>query len=413
MIETNEDATRTRTRRRRQAARRTCLAAACALAAGLALAAEAGAQYGDVDPFIGTGGEGHTYPGATVPFGMVQLSPDTEIRNFRESFPWAAGYRFGDPTILGFSHTHFSGTGHSDLGDVLLMPAVGPVRLTPGSADDPDSGYRSRYSHESERAEPGYYAVRLDDPGVEVELTATNRVGLHRYRFPASDQAHVVLDLVHSIYDYDGKVLWSELRVESDRRVTGMRRTKGWAPDRALYFALEFSKPFRSWTVVDEHEETYLGFGRGRERRLEDYREAFGRKLRAHFDFSTAEGEEILVKVAISPVGIDGARRNLEMEVPGWDFDGVRRAAREAWERELGRIEIEADPKTRRIFYTALYHSMLAPVTSMDVAPASSASTSCWAASSFPPKRRRPTSGRSQRGERQGNPQTPLRNPGR
>ncbi len=344
------------------------LAAGWALLASLGLAAAAAAAgYEDVDPFIGTGGEGHTYPGATVPFGMVQLSPDTEIRHFRESFPWAAGYRFGDPTILGFSHTHFSGTGHSDLGDFLLVPTVGPVRLAPGTAEDPVSGYRSRYTHASERAEPGYYAVRLDDPGVEVELTATARVGLHRYRFPATDQAHVVLDLVSSIYDYDGKVLWSELRVEDDRRVTGMRRTKGWAPDRQLYFALEFSKPFRSWGVVNEHEEAYRGFGPGRETRFEDYREAFGRKLRAHFDFATAAGEELLVKVALSAVGIDGARENLEAEVPGWDFDGVRRAAREAWSRELARVEIEADPATRRIFYTALYHSMLAPVVFMDV----------------------------------------------
>lgn len=344
------------------------LAAGLAVAASTVLAAAAGAGgYEDVDPFIGTGGEGHTYPGATVPFGMVQLSPDTEVRHFRQSFPWAAGYRFGDPTILGFSHTHFSGTGHSDLGDVLLVPTVGPVQLEPGTAEDPDSGYRSRFAHATERAEPGYYAVRLDDPGVEVELTATERVGLHRYRFPATDQAHVVLDLVHSIYDYDGKVLWSELRVESDRRVTGLRRTKGWAPDRHLYFALEFSKPFRSWAVVNEREETYRGFGRGRESRLENYREAFGRGLRAHFDFATADREEILVKVAISSVGIDGAVENLEAELPGWDFDAVRAAAREAWRRELGRVEIEAAPATRRIFYTALYHSMLAPVLYMDV----------------------------------------------
>lgn len=340
---------------------------AVAVAAWLALTAAASAGYEDVDPFIGTGGEGHTYPGATVPFGMVQLSPDTEIRRFDESFPWAAGYRFGDPTILGFSHTHFSGTGHSDLGDVLLVPTVGPVQLAPGTAEDPDAGYRSRYTHDSERAEPGYYAVRLDDPGVDVELTATTRVGVHRYRFPETEQAHVVLDLVSSIYDYDGKVLWSELRVESDRRVTGMRTTKGWAPGRQLYFAIEFSKPFASWGVVDGHDETYRGFGRGRESRLENYREAFGRKLRAHFDFATEEGEELLVKVAVSSVGIDGARRNLDAEMPGWDFDRVRRAARQAWEEELERVEIDADSPTRRIFYTALYHSMLAPVTYMDV----------------------------------------------
>lgn len=341
--------------------------AAGGLVAWIGLAAAATAGYEDVDPFIGTGGEGHTYPGATVPFGMVQLSPDTDIRRFDESFPWAAGYRFGDPTILGFSHTHFSGIGHSDLGDVLLVPTVGPVQLAPGTAEDPDAGYRSRYTHDSERAEPGYYAVRLDDPGVDVELTATTRVGVHRYRFPETEQAHVVLDLVSSIYDYDGKVLWSELRVESDRRVTGMRTTKGWAPGRQLYFAIEFSKPFTSWGVVNGHEETYRGFGRVRESRWENYREAFGRELRAHFDFATEEGEELLVKVSISSVGIDGARKNLEAEMPGWDFDRVRRAARQAWEEELARVEIDADPPTRRIFYTALYHSMLAPVTYMDV----------------------------------------------
>lgn len=345
--------------------RRAAAALAVAVATALAAPAFAGG-FEDVDPFIGTGGEGHTYPGATVPWGMVQLSPDTEIRHFRESFPWAAGYRFGDPTILGFSHTHFSGTGHSDLGDFLLAPTVGPVQLTPGTADDPDSGYRSRYSHATERAEPGYYAVRLDDPGIGVELTATARVGLHRFRFPATDQAHLVLDLVSSIYDYDGKVLWSELRVEGDRRVTGTRITKGWAPGRELHFAMEVSKPFRSWTVVDEHRETYLGFGPGRERVLVEPREAFGRKLRAHFDFAMAEGEELLVKVAISQVGVDGALGNLEAEVPGWDFDGVRRAARETWSRELDRVRIEADAATRRIFYTALYHSMLAPVVAGD-----------------------------------------------
>jgi predicted alpha-1,2-mannosidase len=316
-----------------------------------------------VDPFIGTGGEGHTYPGATVPFGMVQLSPDTEIKYFRQSFPWAAGYRHGDPTILGFSHTHFSGTGHSDLGDVLIVPTVGPVQLEPGTAEQPETGYRSRYS--GERAEPGYYAVRLDEPGVDVELTATSRVGMHRYRFPATEQAHVVLDLVSSIYNYDGKVLWSGLRIESDRRVTGFRQTKGWAPGRTIYFALEFSRPFASYGIVKEGEEPYRGFGR-QGPRYENYPEASGRTLRAHFDFATAADKPLLVKVAISAVGIDGAVKNLETELPGWDFDAVRSAAREAWARELGRIEIDADARQRRIFYTSLYHSILAPVEFMD-----------------------------------------------
>ena len=325
--------------------------------------------YEDVDPFIGTGGEGHTYPGATVPFGMVQVSPDTEIRQFRESFPWAAGYRYEDTTILGFSHTHFSGTGHSDMGDVLLMPRVGPLQLDPGTATDPDSGYRSRFSHEQEGAQPGYYWVRLLDSGVKVELTATNRVGVHRYTFPGTGGAHVLLDLVSSIYGYDGKVLWSQIRVESDSLVTGFRQTKGWAPNRHVYFAVEFSKPFSSYGIVNEHEEQYPGFGPARRRgpRFSNYPEASGRELKAHFDFETDAGEVILAKVAISSVGTDGATRNLRAEVPGWDFDGVRGAAREAWSRELGRVAVEGDRRQRRMFYTALYHTMLAPVTYMDV----------------------------------------------
>jgi len=324
----------------------------------------AATPFAAVDPFIGTGGEGHTYPGATVPFGMVQVSLDTEIKFFRQSFPWAAGYRHGDPTILGFSHTHFSGTGHSDLGDVLLVPTVGEVQLEAGTAEQPEIGYRSRYS--SERAEPGYYAVRLDEPGVDVELTATSRVGMHRYRFPTTDRAHVVLDLVSSIYNYDGKVLWSTLRVDGDRRVTGSRVTKGWAPGRTIFFALEFSRPFSSYGIVKEGEEPYRGFGR-QGPKLDDYPEAFGRTLRAHFDFAASPAEPLLVKVAISAVGVDGARRNLEAEIPGWDFDAVRRDARTAWERALGTIAVEADARTRRIFYTALYHAMLAPVAYSDV----------------------------------------------
>ncbi|HLA78463.1 MAG TPA: GH92 family glycosyl hydrolase [Vicinamibacteria bacterium] len=324
------------------------------------------APYDDVNPFIGTGGEGHTYPGATVPFGMVQLSPETDVRYFRESFPWAAGYRHSDSTILGFAHTHFSGTGHSDLGDVLVMPTVGPLQLEPGSADNPDAGYRSRFSHDQESASPGYYSVLLQDHAIKAELTATNRVGVHRYTFPESRDAHLILDLVSSIYNYDGKVLWSEIRVESDRLVTGFRQTKGWAPNRHLYFALEFSKPFSSYGLVNEAEEHYRGFGRTG-RLLENYPQAAGRKLKAYFNFSTQRDEPMLVKVALSSVGIDGALKNLRAEVPGWDFEGVKQAAKAAWSRELGKIAVEGEQKERQIFYTALYHTMLAPVTYMDV----------------------------------------------
>src|SRR6185437_1951221 len=177
--------------------------------AHVARAQGSGDAFSAVDPFIGTQGGGHTFPGATVPFGMIQLSPDTQIRNYKESYPWAAGYQYQDPTILGFSHTHFSGAGHSDLGDVLVTPIAGEVRLDPRDQNQPLSGYRSRFSHDTERAEPGYYAVTLSDYGVRAELTATTRVGLHRYTFPADEPAHILVDLRSSIYNYPGKVLWS------------------------------------------------------------------------------------------------------------------------------------------------------------------------------------------------------------
>ena len=181
--------------------------ATSSLAPSSAMAASSAANeaaYAAVNPFIGTGGEGHTYPGATVPYGMVQLSPDTRIQSRKNGYGWAAGYRYDDSTIVGFSHTHFSGTGHSDLGDLLLMPTTGELKLERGNPDQPLSGYTSRFSHASETAQPGYYAVTLDDYKVRAELTASARVGMHRYSFPAGKPAHVVLDLRTSMYDYPG-----------------------------------------------------------------------------------------------------------------------------------------------------------------------------------------------------------------
>lgn len=183
------------------------------LSAHVFAASSADTAFRSVDPFIGTRGTGHVFPGAVLPFGMVQLSPDTQTRPFKESYPWAGGYQYDDTTILGFSHTHFSGAGHSDLGDVLITPIAGDVRLDAGDVDKPSSGYRSRFSHDTERAEPGYYAVTLADYDVRAELTATMRVGLHRYTFPGGKPAHVLLDLRSIIYDYPGKVLWSRIRV--------------------------------------------------------------------------------------------------------------------------------------------------------------------------------------------------------
>ena len=187
-----------------------------------------------VNPFIGTKEMGHVFPGACVPFGMVQLSPDPDTIPYAvngkytgTAYRYCAGYQYADKTIVGFTHTHLSGTGHSDLSDFLVMPTVGKVQLNPGTADKPESGYRSRFSHDTEKAEPGYYGVMLDDDHIKAEMTATTHVGFHQYTFPKSDEAHIILDLNHGIYNYDWKVLWSYLRVENDTLVTGYRITSG------------------------------------------------------------------------------------------------------------------------------------------------------------------------------------------
>jgi predicted alpha-1,2-mannosidase len=320
-----------------------------------------------VDPFIGTGPDGHTFPGATVPFGMVQLSPDTQIRSFKQSYKWAAGYRYEDSTILGFSHTHFSGAGHSDLGDVLLQPISGDVRLEPGDIDKPESGYRSRFSHDSEKATPGYYAVTLLDYNVRAELTASARVGVHRYTYPSNQPAHVLLDLRSSIYNYPGKVLWSRIRVRADGTVTGMRETRGWAPGRQLYFAIRFSQPMKAHGLYDREPlpVEYHGF-KTPGTTPEDTQAIEGRGLVAAFDFG-ALSQPLIVKVAISPVSEESAIANMDAEVPGFDFNAVHAAATKAWEQQLGVIDFHAAPDMEKSLYTALYHALLAPSLSMDV----------------------------------------------
>lgn len=299
-----------------------------------------------VDPFVGTGGHGHTFPGASLPFGMVQLSPDTRLAGW----DGCSGYHYSDQLIYGFTHTHLSGTGISDYGDVLLMPTVGPVQLSalPGDAG---GGYASHFSHQNEFASPGYYSVRLDASGVRAELTATLRAGLHRYTFPSTDSANVILDLAHR-----DRVLDSYLRIVGDRRVEGYRRSTAWAKDQIVYFVAEFSKPFKASGVSLEGHAA------------EGLREARGTDLKAFFQFSTRAGEQLLVRVAISAVDIEGARRNLEAELSTWDFDGVRTDAARAWERELDRVQVAGGTEAQlKTFYTALYHSMLAPNLFTDV----------------------------------------------
>ncbi len=334
-----------------------------ALTGGIGKAADHAA---DVDPRIGTGGDGHTFPGATVPFGMIQLSPDTAMPDFKHGYKWAAGYQYGDSSILGFSHTHFSGSGHSDLGDVLVMPLAGAVKLDPGDAAVPGSGYRARFSHASEVVQAGYYAVTLADSGVRAELTAGRRIGWHRYTFPAGQPAHLLLDLRPSIYDYPGKVLWSNLRVRADGSVTGCRLTNGWAPGRTLCFAMRFSQPMTSRTLYDRDTDApYRGF-KGPGHQSEDHDAQDGRALEGVFDFGTLS-KPLVVKVAISTVSEAGALANLDADGAGWDFDARRQQAHRAWSNALADVDVDAPAAARTQFYTALYHALLSPTLSMDV----------------------------------------------
>lgn len=326
----------------------------------LLAAALAAAGYDAVDPFIGTGGEGHTFPGAVAPFGMVQLSPDTDTRCvIRECYGHAAGYRHDDPTIQGFSHTHFSGAGHSDLGDFLVMPVAGSaVPLEPGDPDKPGSGYRSRFDHKDEVAKPGYYAVTLRDGGIRAEMTAGTRIGVHRYTFPAGKAAHLVLDLRSSLYNYPGKTLWSTVRLRPDGTITGMRETRGWAPARKLWFAMRFSAPIAGHAFQNrETDIPYKGF-QGPGRGDDAVATLAGRALVARLDFGTLD-RPLEVRVAISSVDEAGALANLASE-PG-DFDAIRTKTRTAWEKALDAVSIDAAAPMRTTLYTALYHTLLAP----------------------------------------------------
>ena len=323
-----------------------------------------------VNPFIGTKNMGHTFPGATAPFGMVQLSPETDIQpmfdgdgNYnKETYRYCSGYQYGDSTIFGFSHTHFSGTGHSDLGDFLVMPTHGRLRLEPGDATVPRSGYHSRFSHDTEHAEPGYYRVLLDDYDIKAELTASDRVGFHRYTFPASDSAHIILDLISNIYHHGNKNVWTFIRVENDSLVTGYRQTKGWARTRVVYFAMQFSKPFRGYGHRKYDDVIYNGFYR-RFGESENFPEMAGRNIRVYFNFETRKDEHIEIKFALSPVSTAGALDNLRKEIPHWDFDRVMHETQEKWNAELSRILVETQTREDKIiFYTALYHTMLAPI---------------------------------------------------
>jgi len=291
-----------------------------------------------VNEFIGTGGHGHTHPGATIPFGMVQVGPDT----FNEGWDWCSGYHYSDGSIMGFSHTHLSGTGIGDMLDVLVMPGTGAVKLVPGTREKPEDGYRSRFSHAGEKAEPGYYSVMLKDYGILAELSATARAGIQKYTFPRSDSSHFIVDMTH-VYGAANRVRNVTLEVRGNDTIVGGRTVNGWARGRQIFFAMKFSKPFQSSEIVGD-----------------------GRKAVIHY--TTAKGETISVKTGISSVSIEGAMQNLDREIPAWDFAGIRKAAHEAWQHELSRLTVEGgDAKQREIFYTALYHTMSSPTLYDDV----------------------------------------------
>ena len=325
-----------------------------------------------VNPFTGTDHMGHTFPGATVPFGMVQLSPDTDTISYstgqgynKEVYAYCAGYQYNDKTICGFSHTHFSGTGHSDLGDFLLMPTTGKLKLNPGTKDNPDSGYRSRFSHEKEKASPGYYSVILDDYNIQAELTATARAGFHQYTYEKSGETNLILDLTAGIYNYPGKNIWQFIRVENDTLITGYRQTRGWARTRTIYFAMVLSKPISNYGYENEEPLLYRGFYR-KFNEKENFPEMAGKNIKAWFRFSMQAGEQLKVKFAISGVSTEGALHNLQAEIPGFDFDEIRLAAAGLWNKELAKIQVSGTEALKQNFYTSLYHAFLSPTIYMD-----------------------------------------------
>lgn len=326
-----------------------------------------------VHPIIGTERMGHTFPGATVPFGMVQLSPDTDTIPYETNghydpdvYKYCAGYQYDDKTIVGFSHTHFSGTGHSDLGDFLIMPTVGKLQLNPGTADNPESGFRSRFSHKTEVAEADYYKVELDDYNILAELTTTARVGFHKYTFPKTDSAHIILDLMSGIYNYPDKNVWTFIRVVNDSLITGYRQTSGWARTRTLYFAMQFSKPFIEYGSKDfSKREPYRGFW-GKFDQRKNFPALAGRQLRMYFNFQTNEGEKIKIKFALSPVSQENALNNLRVETPGWNFEKIKAKGQGEWNKELNKIVIDANKEEKINFYTAMYHAFINPTIYMD-----------------------------------------------
>ena len=308
-----------------------------------------------IRPFVGTQGEGNTYPGPSAPFGMVQLSPDTE----RDLWETASGYEYSDTSIMGFTLTHLTGTGIPDLGDFLFMPQIGEPKLTAGTKENPDAGYRARYSHDQESAAAGYYRVKLLNNDVTVELTAAERAGLMRFTFPQSDQAWIMTDLQHFLSGKRFHLIWSHVRVEGPDTITGFHLVNGWAKERYIYFAARYSRPFDQYKIMSNGTEAkYDSF---RTYRFRSRNEAAGTNLQFLAGYKTRPNEVITVKAAVSPISAANALQNLDAEIPDWDFDRVRRETCAKWDHELARIEIEGSQWDKETFYTGMYHAFLAP----------------------------------------------------
>ena len=310
-----------------------------------------------VNPMIGTSGHGHTFPGATVPFGMVQLSPDT----YNEGWDRCSGYHYSDGSIMGFSHTHLSGTGRGELLDVLLMPTIGEVKFDPGTRENPERGYRSRFSHKSEIAKAGYYSVMLDDYHIKAELTATRRAGFHRYTFSKDGPGNLVLDLNHSFKT--DSILNGDINILNDTLIVGSHRSKGWGESgekywvrHEVFFAIKVSQPIRRASFfVDGNI-------------IDNLKEVQGKEVKANLVFGIHKKKPLLIKVGISAVDIKGAIHNVDAEIPDWNFEKVKMQASNEWNSLLNTFRVKDDNiANKETFYTALYHACLAPYTASDV----------------------------------------------
>ena len=301
-----------------------------------------------VRPLVGTSSYGNTYPGSQIPFGGIQISPDTDF----DFYDAASGYKYDHSTLLGFSLTHLSGTGIPDLGDFLFIPGTGKIHFTPGTHENPDDGYRSRYSHEREWASPNYYAVDLLDYDVKAEMTSGVRSGMLRFTYPESDSAFILLDLNHTLYQ---QCPWSNIRIENDSTLTAYKLVQGWGPERHVYLTAVFSRPFEDFGIMQDTVPVIYNT-----KRFRSHLEAWGKNLCFWMSFSTLQDEQITVKVAISAVSTDGAKLNMQ-ELAGKTFETLKTEGEQLWEKQLAKFRVEGTQQQKETFYTSVYHAFLHP----------------------------------------------------